>query len=200
MRRWARGRLGVLGGLIALAAALASMLEFAGGLAGGLAAAGAATPAPTAGAHLAGTFLMTGTVTIADNVNGEHPGDTVHRTWVFTPACATGSCGMVTLLRDRAKGRDRLVLHRRAPGYYVGFSNFYRPVKCGSGIYRRGERVPFRITVRITQVLVSGTQVTSTQISASYRNQVRYNLTPCVAYLGHDSAKYRGHVVAPTTG
>jgi hypothetical protein len=198
VRRTARGRLGVLGGLgglIALAAALGSMLEFAGGLA----AAGAATPGPTAGAHLAGTFLMTGTVTVADNVKGERRGDTVHRTWVFTPACATGSCGMVTLLRDRAKGHDRLVLHRRAPGYYVGFSNFYRPVRCGAGIYRPGERVPFRITVRITQALISGGQAVASRVTASYRNQVRYNLTPCVAYLGHDAASYHGHVVLPVT-
>jgi hypothetical protein len=180
--------------LVVLAAAIGSVVE-GGGEAG---AAGAATPA-TGGARLTGTFLITGRVTIADNVSGEHPGQTVHRSWVFTPACASGACGMITLVRGRAKGSDRLVLHRRAPGYYVGYSNFYRPVKCGSGIYRRGERVPFRITVRITQVQVSGGQTTVTQISASYRNQVRYNLTPCVAYLGHDSATYQGHLARPAT-
>ena len=84
----------------------------------------------------------------------------------------------------------------RSPGYYVGFSNFYRGLRCGSRIYGRGERVPFRITVRITQALVSSDTIVASRIRASYRNQVRYNLTPCVAYLGHDSASYHGHVVA----
>ena len=55
--------------------------------------------------------------------------------------------------------------------------------------------MPFRITVRVTQALVSNGQVIASRINASYRNQVRYNLTPCVAYLGHDAASYHGHVV-----
>jgi hypothetical protein len=184
-----------LGGLVALALGVVG----AGAGAVGIAAAATAPPVPTSSARLTGTFQIAGTVTIADTVDGEHRGETVHRTWVFTPACASGACGNITLVRDRAKGSDRLVLHRRAPGYYVGFSSFYRPVRCGSSIYRRGERVPFRITVRITRALVSGAQVIASRISASYRNQVRYNLTPCVAFLGHDAAKYHGHVVLPTT-
>jgi hypothetical protein len=187
--------------LTALAALSALALGGAGAsnaLAGASSGTGASTPPPPSisAARLGGTFLLAGTVTTADTVAGEHSGESVHRTWVFTPACASGPCGKVALVRDRAKGSDRLTLHRTGPGYYVGYSNFYRPLRCGSGIYRRGERVPFRITVRITQALVNSSgQVIASRIRASYRNQVRYNLTPCVAYLGHDAASYHGHVV-----
>lgn len=164
-------------------------------LLGGAPAALAGTPVPTATAHLGGTFVLAGTVTVARNVRGEHRGEGLHRTWTFTPGCATGPCTTVTLVRPRAGGTDRLVLSQNSPGYYVGYSSFYRPLRCGSRIYARGERVPFRITVRITQALVSNGQVIASRINASYRNRVRYNLTPCVAYLGHDAASYHGHIV-----
>lgn len=158
-------------------------------------AAVASSPVPTATARLGGTFVLAGTVTVASNVRGEHKGQGLHRTWDFTPGCATGPCPTVTLVRPRAAGTDHLVLSQKSPGYYVGYSSFYRPLRCGSRIYARGERVPFRITVRVTQALVINGQIIASRINASYRNQVRYNLTACVAYLGHDAASYHGHVV-----
>ncbi|MEA2144573.1 MAG: hypothetical protein QOG59_160 [Solirubrobacteraceae bacterium] len=184
-------------------ATLAALVALVGGgigaIGGSASSAHADAPIPTSTARLTGTFLLAGTVTVAVNIYGEHRGEAVHRNWAFTPGCASGACATVTLVRDRAKGSDRLVLKRAAPGYYVGYSTFYRPVRCGAGIYRPGERVPFRITVRITQALISGGQAVASRITASYRNQVRYNLTPCVAYLGHDAASYHGHVVLPVT-
>ncbi len=178
-------------------AGLALALAIAGGV-GSLPVpgAGGAVPVPTSAARLTGTFLLAGRVTVADNVAGEHRGQGVRRTWIFTANCPAGPCATVTLVRRRVMGTDRLMLRRTAPGYYVGYASFYRGLRCGSGIYRRGERVPFRITVRITQALVVNGQVLASRINASYRNQVRYNLTPCVAYLGHDAASYHGHVVA----
>jgi hypothetical protein len=161
--------------------------------------ASAAAPIPTSTARLTGTFLLAGKVTAAVNVRGEHRGQSVYRHWTFTPGCASGACDTVTLVRDRAAGRDRLVLTRTGPGYYVGSSMFLRPLRCGAVIYRRGERVPFRITVRITLALISGGQAVASRIAASYRNQVRDNLTPCVANLGHDAASYHGHVVLPAS-
>ena len=157
--------------------------------------AGAAAPVPTGTARLQGTFLLQGTVTTAVDVSGEHRGQIVMRHWTFTPGCASGQCPTETLTRPRAGGTDTLVLHRHAPGYYIGYSNFFRSVRCGARLYRPGERIPFRITVRITQALVSGGEVVASRINASYRNQVRYNLTPCVAYFGHDAASYHGHIV-----
>ena len=181
---------------------LATVAALAALVGGGIGAIGASAssanadaPIPTSTARLTGTFLLAGTVTVAVNIYGEHRGETVYRNWTFTPGCASGACDTVTLVRDRAQGSDRLVLTRTGPGYYVGYSTFYRPVRCGTKIYRSGERVPFRITVRITQALISGGQAVASRITASYRNQTRFNLTPCVAYLGHDAASYHGHVV-----
>jgi hypothetical protein len=157
----------------------------------------AAAPVPTGTAHLNGSFLLAGRVTVANNVRGEYRGQSLHRTWTFTAQCVTGPCAQVTLVRPRAGGTDRLTLNQRSPGYYVGYSTFYRPLRCGSRMYARGERVPFRIAVRVTQALVSHGQIIASRINATYRNTVRYNLTPCVAYLGYDSASYHGHVVLP---
>ena len=187
MRRRAVARAALLGCLACAAA---------GGSAG---AVGTLTPVPPQGARLTGAFRLAGQITVADNVTGERRGEVVHRTWHFTPGCVTGACEEVTLVRRRAGGTDRLALHLQAPGYYVGYSTYYRGVRCGSGIYRRGERVPFRITVRIMQAFNINGQVIASRINATYRNQVRYNLTPCVAYLGHDAASYHGHVVLPPT-
>ncbi len=180
-------------------AGLALVIASAAGGIGALGAGGAggAVPAPASTARLTGTFLLAGTVTVADNVRGERRGQAVHRTWIFSANCPAGPCATVTLARQRVQGTDRLTLRSTAPGYYVGYSSFYRGLRCGSRIYRRGERVPFRITVRITQALVVNGQVIASRINASYRNQVRYNLTPCVAYLGHDAASYHGRVVLP---
>lgn len=181
-------------------------VALAGGLAGAGpsltgSSAGASAPVPIAAARLTGSFVLAGRVTVADNISGEHRGEVVQRTWTFSSSCAAGPCSRVTLVRQRARGSDRLVLHRQAPGYYVGYSNFFRPVRCGSRVYRPGERVPFRITVRVTQALLAtGGTVIASRVNATYRNQVRYNLTPCVAYLGHDAASFHGHVVLAPSG
>ena len=100
-------------------------------------------------------------------------------------------------MRRRAGGSDRLTLRRTAPGYYVGYSNFYRPLRCGARIYRPGERVPSGSRSGHPALVTSSGQAIASRVNASYRNQVRYNLTPCVAYLGHDAACYRGHVLFP---
>jgi hypothetical protein len=36
----------------------------------------------------------------------------------------------------------------------------------------------------------------ATQISASYVNRSRQNLTPCVLVLGHDAARYTGQLAS----
>jgi hypothetical protein len=157
------------------------------------------TPTP-ATARLVGQFLLTGRVTVARGVRGEHRGQKVVRTWTFTPGCTSGPCGTLGLVRSRASGSDRLVLRRRAPGYYVGNGTFYAPLRCGRRTYPRGSAVPFTITVRITHAVLAGSAVVASAINATYTNRSRRNLTPCVAILGHDAAAYSGHVVVPTGG
>jgi len=139
---------------------------------------------------------MTGRITVAKHVRGEHRGQAVRRVWRFTPLCSSGGlCPTVALARGRASGTDHLVLHRTSPAHYSGRGSFYAPLRCGQRLYRRGERVPFTIAVTITGATLEGLQVLATAISATYRNQHRINQTPCVATtgtLGHDAARYTG--------
>jgi hypothetical protein len=161
------------------------------------AARASAPPAPSPGsARLQGQFLLTGHVTVAKHVRGERAGQNVIRTWTFVPRCAAGACATTSLIRARSGGGDKLVLHRRKRGYYVGNGSFYAPLRCGQRTYNNGEAVPFTITVRVTAATVSAGVVFATGVSASYTNRSRRNLTPCVAVLGHDAATYRGHLIA----
>ena len=166
-------------------------------------AAAVTTPPPTpANARLQGQFNLTGLVTVAENVRGERPGQTVTRTWTFTPTCATGVCSTIALVRSRAAGSDRLVLGLRGPGYYVGTGRFFAPLRCGRRTWRRGSVVPFTISVEVTAAALAGSEIVATHIRATYTNRSRSNRTPCVAVLGHDAAVYTGLFVgaAPPSG
>jgi hypothetical protein len=152
------------------------------------------TPKPSQ-ARLQGQFRMSGHVTDAANVHDVHVGDRVVRTWTFTSSCAIGPCHTVTLTRNRGRGTDHLTLKRRGAGYYTGHSSFYAPLQCGSRVYKRGELVPFTITVRITAASLSGTTVIASRIKGSYTNRSRKNLTPCVLEPSHDAARYTGRLL-----
>jgi hypothetical protein len=163
----------------------------------GLAAVAIAAVAPAAAsgaqdARLQGTFALTGRITTAVKVPGEHRGQTISRLWTFTPACSASSCATVRLARRRAGGTDRLSLHRRTPGYYTGAGRFYAPLSCAGVIEQRGEVVPFTITVRITATAPSPSGVVATRIRATYTNRKRTNLTDCVLPPSHDAASYHG--------
>lgn len=145
----------------------------------GLAPGAAGQPAP----QLQGTFQMTGTVTVANNVRGEHVGQVVHRTWTFTPLCPTAPCATVRLVRQRADGTDMLTLHGTGPGSYAGAGQYFAPLRCTGRIYRPGQVIPFKITVNVTA---------TGQLRATYVNGSRINLTPCIGVLGHDAAGYTG--------
>jgi len=152
-----------------------------------------AQPAPGPEARLAGTFQMTGRVTAARNVRGEHVGETVHRTWTFTPLCASGPCAQVRVFRGRANTTDTLIVSETSPGHYSGAGQFFAPLKCGGTVYSTGEAVPYEIKLTITATTTApdGT-VLASQISATYVNKSRLNRTRCVIVLGHDSARYTG--------
>jgi hypothetical protein len=147
----------------------------------GSAPAAAAQPAP----QLQGKFQMTGTVTVVKNVRGEHVGQVVQRTWTFTPSCPAAPCSTVRLVRQRANGTDTLTLGQTSPGTYAGKGRFYAPLRCAGRIYRPGQAVPFKITVHVTA---------TGELSATYVNRSRRNLTPCIALLGHDAARYTGQL------
>jgi hypothetical protein len=103
----------------------------------------------------------------------------------------------VVLVRQRGGGTDSLVLHRTAPARYTGKGTFYAPLRCAGRKYRRGERVPFKVVVRVTAAMTSNGIVVATALRATYANPARVNLTPCVAFPGHDAATYRGQLVGP---
>ncbi len=158
----------------------------------GWALAAQAQPPLTGTARLEGQFQLTGRITVAHHVLGEQVGETVVRTWAFTPLCPVGPCQFVALTRQRGAGTDSLVLHITAPDEYTGAGAFYAPLRCGKRIFPEGESVPFTIRVQITGAsLVDGALVT-TQLGATYTNRKRTNLTRCVAVPGHDAAVYQG--------
>jgi hypothetical protein len=159
-------------------------------------AAGAAPIPSLASARLQGSFELAGRVTVADNVRGEHAGDTVDRIWTFDSNCASGPCPEVGLVRQRARASDVLTLHLVAPGSYSGNGSFFAPLRCAGRVYPRGQKVPFTVTVTITSTAELGTAAIATRVNATYVNRRRINRTTCVAVLGHDSARYHGHVIA----
>ncbi|HEY5316332.1 MAG TPA: hypothetical protein VIJ20_00015 [Solirubrobacteraceae bacterium] len=168
-----------------------------------LATLGALALPATALAHtrLAGAFAMTGRITAARGVMGEHVGEAVSRTWVFGAPCPAGQCLIESLVRSQATGQDRVTLRR--PGIlvldrWVGMGSFFAPLRCGSRVYPRGERVFFTIRVRITVVAVLGGAPAATGISASYTSYRRTNRTRCVPDLGRDAAVYTGTLITPT--
>ncbi len=147
-------------------------------------------------ARLESTFQMSGRVTVARHVRGEHVGEIVQRTWTFTPLCATGACAQVRLVRGRANGTDSLILDHTTPGHYAGTGRFFAPLKCAGIVYPAGEEVPFRINVQITATTMAADgSTTASAITATYVNMTRLNLTRCVIALGHDSARYTGSQV-----
>jgi hypothetical protein len=93
-------------------------------------------------ARLTGGFAMSGRVTVADHVRGEHRGDRVRRRWRFVPTCAQGVCPEVKLRRGRGGGRvDTLTLARTEPGVYEGRGRFFVPLRCAGRRPPRGGRV-----------------------------------------------------------
>jgi len=168
-------------------------------LSGAPAALAAGPPAPLpASARLQGFFAMTGVITQAVGVPGEHRGEPVSRTWAFVPpaSCPTGPCPTIELVRKRAKGSDKLVLSQGAPGLYSGVGAFLAPVRCRGRLYRRGALVPFTITVRVTAAAALGASTVATQVHASYRNPGRIGLTRCFSAPSYDSATYVGGALA----
>jgi hypothetical protein len=176
-------------------AQVAARLAFVAALAGGAAVAtatAAAQPTPTE-SRLAGTYQMTGRITAAKYVRGEHVGEMVQRTWMFTPLCVSGPCAQVRVYRGRRTATDTLILTQTTPGNYAGTGTFYAPLSCAGKVYSSGEEVPFTINLAITATTTApdGT-ILASQITAEYVNKSRVNLTPCVIVLGHDSARYTG--------
>jgi hypothetical protein len=153
-----------------------------------------------AAGRLEGTFQVAGRITAAIGVPDEVKGATFARYWGFQSACPAGQCHTVTLERQTAGAPLYVVLKRYAIGRYRGASSFAAPVRCGARVRTVGELIPYEVTILVTQSDPGADGLDATHLDATYMNLTRTNLTRCVNALGHDAAKYHGHLVAqPTT-
>jgi hypothetical protein len=149
-------------------------------------------------ARLRGTFEMTGTISFAENVFGEHRGETVVRSWRFRPWCASGPCRAVTLYRKRSDQGilNVVILRRRAPGVYVGEGRFWVALRCAGQVVLHGGLARERITVRVIRAQMIGNRRYATALRANYVNPSRTNLSRCPGAIGHDAAKYDGQLTS----
>ena len=98
--------------------------------------------------------MMRGSVTAAVLVPGEHPGEVVLRRWMFSGRdCTPSFCRVLRLRRQRSDHRyNTIVLRRDGVGRYRGHGHFYVGLNCNGVVDRRGELVPYRITVTVLAV------------------------------------------------
>lgn len=167
-------------------------------LAGMLVAPGAAAAAARVDARPLGSVEMRGRVVQAEKVRGERVGQVVRRRWTLVPDGCVGSvCQAIHVDRERGdKRHDQLTLTRVAPGRYRGKGVFYAPLRCQGRVYVRGSRVPYRITLTVTQATRVQSIAFARQMTATYLNRGRQDLTPCPLGPSHDAGRYHGRVVS----
>ena len=128
------------------------------------------------------------------SILGEADGELVSRTWSFAPGCPLGPCATVVPTRQRGATLERLALRRRTATYYVGTGSFFVALGCGDRVVADGESAPYTIGVQLTGATLTSRGVVATAIRAFYVNPSRTNLTPCIAFPGHDAAVYAGRL------
>ena len=152
-------------------------------------------------ALLQGQFAMKGTITRADNVQGEHKGQSVKRKWRFDSKCGPAPyCESVVLHRARAKHRvDKLTLKRTGVGSYSGKGKFHFSLRCAGRVYKHGGEARVKISLKITaSTTVQGVPF-ATNVTATYSNPRRINHTQCGGDLGRDGASYTGKIKSQPT-
>jgi hypothetical protein len=160
-------------------------------------AATAAAPAHAAvDARVVGKFAMSGKVTRAEHVRGEHKGQKVKRTWRISPLCDSGVCAQLTLRRQRSAHKtEKLTLTKTNTGTYSGRGHFYFALRCAGKVYKRGGRATTKVTLTVTRRTTVQGRRFATALKATYSNPKRTNRTPCKGRsLGRDAARYSGKV------
>jgi PKD repeat protein len=159
--------------------------------------AGTGGTAPGSAARLQGTWAMSGKVTRADNVRGEHKGQRLNRKWTFTSSCASGACSKVSLRRERSNNQfDKLTLKRSGSSAYTGSGKFYVRLKCNGRTYNRGGIAYYTIRLSVTKSSTVQSKRFATRISAAYNNTKRVNKTPCAGSIGRDAGTYTGKLTS----
>ncbi|MEA2435715.1 MAG: hypothetical protein QOF65_271 [Thermoleophilaceae bacterium] len=157
---------------------------------------GGTSPGSGAAARLQGTWAMSGTVTRADNVRGEHKGQKLKRTWTFTSSCASGACSSVRLKRERASKHFDTITLKRSASTYAGSGKFYVRLKCNGRTYNRGGIAYYTIRVTPTKTRTVQSKAFATRVKASYNNTKRVNKTPCAGSIGRDAGSYTGKLTS----
>jgi hypothetical protein len=153
---------------------------------------------PTHQARLVGAFRMSGTITTAVNVRGERKGQRITRKWTFTgSSCGETACARLALKRERSAKQFSSVVLKLRSGVYSGSGSFDAPLRCLGKTYRRGETVPYRVSVRITSAVLFDGIPFAYGITATYTNTKRIDHTRCPLGPSHDAARYTGVFTGP---
>jgi PKD domain len=145
-------------------------------------------------ARVISAFVMNGRIVTAVRVRGERRGQRITRHWSFTGrSCLGNACARLLLHRERSAHRySRLMLSRVGVGRYAGRGRFYAGLRCLGRTDPRGEVVPYRITVTVTDaVAIQGVEFAQ-RLTASYTNLKRIDHTSCPVGPSHDAARYTG--------
>lgn len=166
----------------------------------------AARQASAAGdARVVSTFVMHGRIVSALRVRDEHTGEPIIRHWQFIgQRCGPSACRTLMLRRERGDHRfSRIVLRHVGVGRYAGRARFYAPLRCRGRLYPRGEVVPYRIRIHVTQsTAIEGIEFAA-RLHATYTNARRIDRTHCPLGPSHDAAVYTGTAAplpSPPTG
>jgi PKD repeat protein len=164
------------------------------GVAVTLAAVAPARAAGVADARISATFVMHGRIVTAIRVRGEHRGESIIRRWTFVGVdCARDACARLSLRRQRSASRvDRLMLTRVGVGSYAGSGRFTSALRCRGRRYPHGLAVPYRISVRVAQVVRIEGIAFASAVTATYTNVRRIDHTVCPIGPSHDAALYLG--------
>ena len=146
-----------------------------------------------------GRFAVTGRITRASGIPGEHTGERLRRIWTIVPrSCAESDCARLELTRPRAAGHvARITLHRVGFGLYRGTGRFDAAVRCLGHVAPRGSVVPYLITLRVTAFEPAGGLRLATAFRATYFNDRRFDRTRCPLGEVRDAARYTGTIIAP---
>jgi plastocyanin len=153
----------------------------------------------TVDARLTPTLVLRGRITSALRVPGEVAGQRITRRWTVRGAqCGRRWCRTLRLIRQRGAGfHSRLTLRRVAPGTYTGLGRFFVGLRCLGRVYRFGEVVPYRITLRITRATTIQGIPFADLVSARYVNPGRLDRTICPLGPSFDAASYAGGPPSP---
>jgi hypothetical protein len=117
--------------------------------------------APVDAARLAGTWTVTGSFVLVENLIDRRVGDRVNERWSLQPRCRVGACDVVL----RRNGRSTVL--RRRGSTYRGIERFTGAFRCNDRTYPRGTVYAAEWVVRVTAVRRSGGRTYATRFSGA---------------------------------